>query len=188
METPRRYSVSDVLQRIEYEQAWWQNATRDADAAAMEQPDFAGTWSFKDVVNHLDLWQGWDIAELKAARGRDERPKPEWPADIEAIENKDERVQQINEWASDRDKDVPADFAISKYSEQLEELFAFAFGLSDDEVNDTGLFPNLDGRSLGEAIVGGWFFRHTHDSDEHGPDMSKWIGARSLEHQKTLAG
>jgi hypothetical protein len=179
METSQTYALTDVIQRIEDEQTWWMESTHNADDAEAEAPGLAGEWSFKDVVNHLNLWQGRDIAELKAARDGTARPAPEWPAEIEAIENEDERVTHINAWSSKRDKDIPSRDAIARYEAELEELETFVAEMTDESINDNNLFPFLEGKSLAEAIMSGSFFRHTHD--EHGPDMQKWIENHSVE-------
>jgi len=179
MQTMQSYALADVIQRIEDEQTWWAEATHNTDISEAEAPGLAGEWSFKDVVNHLNIWQGRDIAELRAARDGAERPAPEWPAEIEAIEDEDERVRHINAWTSKRDQAISVNEAIERYASQLEELEEFVTEMTDETVNDPDLFPVLDGRSLADSIMSGWLFRHTHG--EHGPDLQKWIDTRSID-------
>lgn len=179
VQTRSTYTLDDVIQRIEDEQTWWAESTHNADVTEAEAPGFAGEWSFKDLVNHLNIWQGRDIAELKSARDGTPRPGPEWPVELESIENEDEKIERINAWTSKRDKDIPLNEAVARYDAQLEELKDFVVEMTDETINDDTYFPVLGGVSLAEAIIGNSFFDHTHG--EHGQDMQKWNTNRAVE-------
>jgi hypothetical protein len=179
MQTSETYTLADVIQRIEDEQMWWTEATHNADIAEAERPGLAGEWSFKDVVNHLNIWQGRDIAEIRAALNGESGPGPDWPLEFESIEDWDQRVPKINAWTADRDRSIPLNEAIERYATQLDDLETLVSGLSEETINDPRRIPFLEGKSLAESIMSGCFFRHTHD--EHGADMRKWIEIRSVD-------
>jgi hypothetical protein len=179
MQTSQTYALADVIQRIEDEQTWWMEATHNADITEAERPGLAGEWSFKDVVNHLNIWQGRDFAEIQAALNGEPGPGPEWPLEFESIEVWSQRVPKINAWTSARDRDIPLNDAIERYAAQLEDLETLVSGLSEETINDPQKIAFLEGKSLAESIMSGCFFQHTHD--EHGADMQKWIAMRSVD-------
>lgn len=172
MEATITYTLSNVLARVDEERSWW-NDVLESNKGDMTAPGLAGYWSFKDVVDHLNIWLKRDVDELIAARHGTERPGKPWPAEIEAIPDKDQRVEHINEWYYQEHKGSPVDDVIRLSRALFDRLYVFVGESSEEDLNDPARFPSLEGKSLGQAIISGSLFTHFHD--EHGDDIQKWI-------------
>ena len=172
MEATKTYSRDEVLHRIGEERAWWEGVVNAGDASAMTPPLKPGHWSFRDVIEHLNVWQRSAIDQLIATRNGQSPPHP-WPAELDLIEDKDNRTDQKNAWFQERDRDQSSDEVTAISRDLLAELSDFVAATAPQELNNPFQFKSLEGRSLAGSIVSGAFFRHIHD--EHADDLKAWL-------------
>lgn len=166
-ETITKQSVLDV---IDDERAEWDALIAKIDPARMEQPDFTGGWTFKDIVAHITDWRLRSIARLEAAaRGEPEPPDP-WPA---GLEDDDE----INAWFYARDRDLPLSQVLQEAAGSFVRLRLAVEELPEEALTDPNWFPWLEGDALGPIFLDRTYFDHFHE--EHEADIRAWLAAPS---------
>jgi len=164
---------ADVLAAIDDEHANWDALVAEADRARMENPDFAGGWSFKDIVAHLSAWRERGLDRLEAiSRGESEPPNP-WPSNLD--EDDDEGVLAINDWFYARDRDLPLDEVLRTASTNFDRLQNAIAALPEETLTDPNAISWTEGEALGSVIIDRSFFGHLHE--EHEDDIRKWIAS-----------
>jgi hypothetical protein len=164
-----------VLEALRRERAGWEALLAEVGEERMLQPGAAGEWTFKDVAAHLSAWRRRSIARLAAASRGEPPPPNEWPAGLEEDD-------EINAWFHDIDRDRPLQDVLREPREQFGQLEELVQALPEQDLQDPGRFPWLEGHSLGAAIVSGLFFGHLHE--EHEPAIRAWLGASGSEGHK----
>jgi Protein of unknown function (DUF1706) len=155
-----------VLEALRRERVGWEALLAEVGEERMLQPGAAGEWTFKDVAAHLSAWRRRSIARLAAASRGEPTPPNEWPA---GLEDDDE----INAWFHEIDRDRPLPDVLRESREQFGQLEALVQAFPEQELLDPGRFPELEGQSLGAAIVSGLYFGHLHE--EHDPAIRAWL-------------
>lgn len=65
----------ELLETLHLERARWEALLASISEARMTQPSVAGTWSVRDVIAHVTVYEQWLVEWLQAAR-RGEFPAP----------------------------------------------------------------------------------------------------------------
>ncbi len=157
-----------VLAAIDDEGAGWAALIAQIDPARMEDPDFAGGWSFKDIVAHIMGWRTRGNAVLEAAgKGEPEPPDP-WPSNLQGDD-------EINAWFYERDHNLPLADVLQTASNSYVRLHNAVEALPEEALTDPTWFSWTEGKPLGEWFLNRSYFDHLHE--EHEPDIRAWIAA-----------
>jgi hypothetical protein len=158
----------DVLAAIDDEGAGWAALVAEIDPARMEDPDFAGGWSFKDIVAHLMGWRMRGIARIEAAVRGEQAPADPWPANLEEDD-------EINDWLYERDQNLPLNDVLQTASNSYTRLHDALEAVPESTLNDPNWLPWMEGDAIGLTVVDRSFFDHLHE--EHEPDIRAWIAS-----------
>jgi hypothetical protein len=159
---------ASVLDAIDDERAIWEALVAETGPERMQEPVFAGGWSFRDITAHLMGWRLRSIARLEAAgKGEPEPPDP-WPANLEDDD-------EINDWLYERDRNIPLSEVLQTASNSYGRLRDAVSALPDAALTDPNWFPWMGGDALGPTFLDKSYFGHFHD--EHEPDIRAWLDA-----------
>lgn len=158
-----------ILDRLAIEQSSWFAKLEVAGTLDLDAPGFWGDRSLRDLIVHLNFWQQYKNARLRAAIDGTKAPAP-WPAEFESIEYEDEQVDAINAFASERASSQSGTDAIMESHRLWNEQFAIIERMSEDLLHRPDRFPMFDGKSLAEIVNSGGYFDHYHD--EHGTELA----------------
>lgn len=158
------------MHRIEEERGNWRALLAEVGQERMTEPGPMGEWSFKDLTSHLTGWRGYSISRLEAAlRGEGDAPFP-WPTVLTADD-------KINQWIYDTDKDRPLADVLSVFDATFARLRAVVEEMPDEMLIDPNALPWMEGESLGNALVSGFYFDHWRE--EHEPTVRAWLAEAS---------
>lgn len=175
-------SKADILRAIDTETAWWRAvidlAQERAPLNGSEPVD--GSWTFKEVLAHVDGWRQWTLARLEAAASGEEPVAP-WPAELPGETEED--VDEINAWFDEQVRPLPLNEVIDGFMRRLGRIRAAVEALSADDLLTPGRYarfgPEWADLPLGPAIVG-YSISHVHD--EHAPALIAWLSERLGQH------
>jgi hypothetical protein len=158
----------DVLAAIDDERASWEALVAEIDSARMEDPNFAGGWSFKDIVAHITAWRMRSIERLEAAGRGEPAPVDPWPSNLQEDD-------EINEWFYARDQNLPLTDVLQTASNSYARLRTAIEAAPEEALNDPNWLPWMEGDALGPTFLDRSYFGHLHD--EHEADIRAWIAA-----------
>jgi hypothetical protein len=162
-------SKAEMLAAIARERADWEALLAAIGEERMEQPGFAGDWTFKDVAAHLSGWRQRTLERLDAAARGAPEPPPPWPAELTESETDDE----INEWIYAKNRDRPLADTLEESRNSYQRLADAIASFTEEELNDPHRFAWMDGTAMGPALVDGALFDHLHE--EHEPGIRRWL-------------
>jgi hypothetical protein len=157
---------ANVLAAIDEEQADWDALVAEIGPERVEEPAFAGGWSFRDITAHLMGWRQYGIARLEAAANDEPEPPAPWPADLKEDD-------EINAWFYERDRNIPTSEVLRSASESYERLHNVVEALPDAALTDPNWFDWTESVSLGQWFIEKTYFGHLHE--EHEPDIRAWL-------------
>lgn len=141
----------------------WQDLLEEIGPQRMDLPGVMGEWSFKDMVAHLNDWQAWSIARMRAAQNGDPKPAPPWP---ESFTEDDE----VNGWIYEANRKRPSAEVLDITQQNFDDLLDFVDSLNDD----AAIEPEGHVVQLGdERFSTSEFFDHFHD--DHEADVLRWL-------------
>jgi hypothetical protein len=157
---------ASALAAIDDERAGWETLVTEVGPDRLEEPAFAGGWSFRDITAHLMGWRQYSIARLEAGvKGQPEPPAP-WPSDLQEDD-------EINAWLYERDRNIPTSKVMKTASNSYERLRNVVDAMPEEALNDPNWLPWFEGEPLGPFIVDRRYFGHLHE--EHEPDIRAWL-------------
>jgi hypothetical protein len=159
MAKKKAVSIEQALAAIDAQAHEWEDLVAEIGPERAEEKGPHGDWTFKDLAAHI---AGWENRELDLLE--DPEAKPPWKPGLD--------IDGINAFIYERNADRPLGDVLRDAWLAYGRLREIAGGLSEDDLNDPKRFSNLDGKSLGEALVSGSYFSHIRD--EHGKDISAW--------------
>jgi hypothetical protein len=163
---------SELLSWLREERARWEDLLDLVGEARMEEEGATGSWSTKDLVAHLTVWQRNLVARMSAAQRGETAPAPPWPAELEAEEN-------VNAWIYEANRARSVREVLDDSQQMFRELFAAVEGLPDDARFETVVASGREFYTVwlgGERFAPGEFFYHfRHD---HEPDVRAWLARR----------
>lgn len=164
-----------LLAKIQHEFALWESFLREVGEERMEQPGAAGEWSFKDVVAHLSGWRRRTLERLEAVQQGKEPPAPFWPAELGDEgddEESDQRVERINHWIYQQNRNRPLQDVLNESRQQFRDMEAIVKTIPEEALFDPNRFAWMGGRPAARLVD----FGHFHE--EHEPSLRAWL--RSL--------
>ena len=141
----------------------WRALLEEIGLERMELPGVMGEWSFKDMVAHLNDWQIWSIARMRAAQIGESRPAPPWPAHFEEDDD-------VNGWIYEANRKRSVQAVLDITQQNFDDLLDFVDSLDDD----AAIEPAWHVIQLGdERFSTSEFFDHFHD--DHEADVRRWL-------------
>jgi hypothetical protein len=162
-----------IIERIELERIRWEDLLSQIPPEQMIEPKTFGGWSFKDVVAHITGWDRPCLDDFAAAAHRVNRPSTEWPVPFEETEQDDTKVQIVNDWLYERNRDRSLEDVLAEFRRNFEELHTIALAMPERLLDDPSLTSKLCRKSFAEDITSGAFFDHFHQ--EHEPAIRAWL-------------
>lgn len=154
-----RVTTERALAVIDTQQREWEELVIQVGPDRAERPGPGGDWTFKDLAGHITDWENREMDCLD-----DPQAKAPWGEGIE--------IDEINAWIYRRNADRPLGDVLRDADLVYERLRGIVSGLSEADLNDPERFPDLDGLSLGQALVEGEYFDHI--TGEHGKEIEAW--------------
>ena len=137
--------------------ALWAGLT---DEQMTQRPGPQSDWSVKDLIAHISAWEKRMLDNGEQLRkGEPLIPRP----DIDTV--------NVEIFAANKDRslaDVRAEF-----DAQMARLESALGSLSEDQINNAQLFPQLQGRPLLLPIIGDTFGHY----DAHRPDLEHYVNS-----------
>ena len=159
----RKMNKSDLYNWLAEEDRQWNALLDQIGTQRMDLPGVMGAWTFKDMVAHLNDWQGWLIARMRAAQTGEPEPAPPWPAHLQEDD-------ALNAWIYEANRQRPVQDVLNDTRQNYELLLAVIDNLADD-VRIEAESPML---WLGEkGFPAGEFFDHYHE--DHEADVRRWL-------------
>jgi len=154
----------ELLEKIEQERLAWEALLTDVGEAHMLQPGAMGSWTFKDVLAHLNAWQQHDISLLEAAQRNEPPVPPPWPSNLDWSKDQDE----INQWIYTANWDRPLAELLQQARSQFQQVKTLVEALPEADLFDPQRFPWMKGRTLASSASG-------HLREEHEPELRAWL-------------
>jgi hypothetical protein len=170
-----RVTREEALARYDAEMKRWTAALDAVGMDRMDEPGVMGEWSAKHLVAHLAGWQWKTLASMRAALSDGEYPPTPWPAvfnDPDSWEE-DGEVQAVNQWIHDNAEPIPAEEIVANSLRQWRDIRDIIAGLDETQLNDSSLFPRLEGQSLGRVLAHGVLSGHTQEHLDD--DLEPWL-------------
>lgn len=174
---------ADVQRAIETERAWWRAVV---DLAAQNAPvtgdePVSGSWTYRELIGHINGWRRWTAARLEAAADGTGRPIPPWP---ESMSDETERgTDAINAWFKEQSRNTSLNETIEETFALLDRLGEAVERIPDDRLLTPGVFastdPALADFPIGPALVG---FSIMHVHIDHAPELELWLSERIGQH------
>jgi hypothetical protein len=164
-------SKADLIERIGRERALWDALVAEIGAERMEQPGVTGEWTFKDVVVHLIGWRKAFLAQVQAVVRGANQPAAPWPAHLN--EEKEEDVEQINEWFYEQGRGRSLNDVLDEYRQLYQSFEDAARALSEQDLFEPGRFVWMEGEPLANGIA---YSPHFHE--EHEPIIRAWLASQ----------
>ncbi len=158
---------AQLLDRIDAERAWWEGLLAEVGEERMLQPGVSGDWTFKDVVAHLNAWQGETVQRLEAAAGNEPPAPPPWPDTDD--------VDQTNAWIYERNRDRDLGDVLQESRATWQRVRDLVASLSEDDLFDPNRFAWTEGEPLGPWNLGSSF---DHFHEEHEPVIRAWLNSQ----------
>lgn len=138
------------------------------EARAVEPGSF-GSWSFKDVIAHLNGWRMLTAARLEAGL-RHEEPVFPWPGHLD----EEHDLDAINRWFYEDSKPKSLGEVLRDQRETFERVEAAIAAMPEEDLLGSRRFAWLywTDESLGPAVVRGTL---NHYHEEHEPDVRAWL-------------
>ena len=152
-------SQEQALSVIDAQKQEWEDLVAEIGPERAEEKGPHGEWTFKDLAAHITDWQNREMDLLD-----DPEAAPPWDAGLD--------TDEINAFIYKRNVERPLGDVLRDAWLIYDRLRDIVAALSETELNDPRRFPNLDGKSLGQALVSGSYFSHIRQ--EHGKDIRAW--------------
>jgi hypothetical protein len=160
---------AELLSWLREEQGRWEGLLDRVGEARTDDQGAAGSWSLKELVAHLTVWQRNLVARMSAAQRGEAAPAPPWPAELEAEDD-------INAWIYEANRGRSVREVLDDSQQMFRELFAAVEGLPDDTRFETVVVSGREFYTVwvgGERFAPGEFFYHFRD--DHAPDVRAWL-------------
>ncbi|HET7093801.1 MAG TPA: ClbS/DfsB family four-helix bundle protein [Thermomicrobiales bacterium] len=159
----------EILAFIEGERTAWEALLAEVGERRMTEPGAFGEWTFKDLVAHLNAWEGQTLAQLEAAAWGRPEPADPWPISLGDDDD------AINAWIFEHNRERLLGDVVAESREHYARLAEIVQMLPDDALTDPRRFAWTAGKPLGAYIVDGDYFAHVHA--EHEPAIRAWLAA-----------
>jgi hypothetical protein len=164
----RATNTAELIERIRQERALWDALVAEIGEERMEQPGVSGEWTFKDVVVHLIGWRKAFLAQVQAVVRGASQPAQPWPAHLD--EEKEEDVEQINQWFYEQGRSRSLNDVLDEYRQLFQGFEDAAHALSEQDLFEPGRFAWMAGEPLAEGVA---YSPHFHE--EHEPIIRAWL-------------
>lgn len=174
---------ADVLRAIETERDWWRAMidTAQESGPLTGNEDVDGSWTFKELLAHIDGWRRLTLARFEAAATAADAPIIPWPNGMD--DDTDDGTNAINAWFDEQSHASSLDQIVATSTERLESLHAVVQSMSAEDLLTPGRFarfgPGFADIPIGPALIG---YTVTHMHGEHAPTLLAWLSQRAGQH------
>jgi hypothetical protein len=155
-------SKAELLDKVQQGYAQFEDLLAPLSEEQMTTPNVNGTWSIKDNIAHLTVWQNYLLSRLRGVIDGS-TSEPEFPLSAGTEDEENEQIYQQN-----KDRflaDVLADFRSSYQS-----VLATIQSMSEESLN--GTFPwSTSDRQVWSLIVGNTYEHYA----EHSAIIQRWL-------------
>ncbi len=158
----------ELLNWLHEEKREWEAFLNQIDPEHIELPGVAGHWSIKDIIAHLNIWNLWLLARIKAAQRSMPQPSPPWPAHLQ-------KEDEINAWIYERNHLRPVEEVLDESKQVLQQLLMVIDSLTDN-VRIEVIKEHHDFYLVwvgNERFLAGEYFDHFHD--DHEREIRAWL-------------
>ncbi len=165
---PAPTNKSQLIQTYAAERLKWEELWDEVGPERMETSGVAGEWSVKDIVAHVNTWEGRVLAWLEAAaQGCAPVPAP-WPTNLDE--------DAINAWIWKANRGRRLEDVLDESRQTGRRVQEVLSAIAEPDMTGPGRFWWLSGGSLLTAIPGN-SFEHYRD---HAETIRAWLMARQL--------
>lgn len=163
-ETP--VTRDEALAAIARQQAVWDDLVARVGPDRISVPGVMGAWTFKDLADHLTIWDQHELARVRAAYTGEPEPTPPWAGEATGDD-------QINAWIQARTVARSDDTVLAEAHDLFDDLAALIRQMPEAYLNRRGSIPWTDDYILGPAVVSGDWYGHFRD--DHQEDVEAWL-------------
>ena len=159
-----------LLERLRAGRAEWEALLAAVSAGRMAEPGVEGTWSIKDILAHVTVYEQWTADQLAAAqRGETQMVvRPDIPPGADSYDT-DERNAAY--YAAHRDLPLAQITAWSR--DEYPRLLAAVEALPEDTLITPGRVPLMGGGALWQLVAGNTYDHYA----AHAAAIRAWLAA-----------
>lgn len=152
---------SELIKRIRSGYEQFADLIGSLSEEQLTTPGVNGSWSVKDNLAHLTVWQNYMQERLRAAHAGSEPPTP-----FSQFSSEDE----INEYVYQQNKDRPLADVLADFTTSYQSLLALVEATPEEVL--TSPFPwNKGGNPSWEFVAGNTYGHY----EEHGNIIRRWL-------------
>ncbi|HEX6480382.1 MAG TPA: ClbS/DfsB family four-helix bundle protein [Ktedonobacteraceae bacterium] len=145
-----------------------ENILAPLNRAQMTTPGVNGDWSIKDILAHLNAWQGYLVIRLQAA-ARDEAPAVQG---VISDEDEGNTVDRLNADFYEESKSRSLDEVLAEFRATYRQIVEAVQALSDEDLFERKRFSWTKGNALWELVPGDTYEHY----QEHIGSIREWLG------------
>ena len=170
-EEPSPVTRAEALAALARQQAAWDDLAARVGPDRLDIPGAMGRWTFKDLADHLTVWEQHELARLTAALAGAPEPAPPWPPELTEDDAR-------NAWMQARTTTRSGATVLAEAHAIFDAAAALVRQMPEAYLNSPASIPWLAGLALGPALVrGDWLQFHQHYQEDHAAEVEAWLAA-----------
>jgi hypothetical protein len=158
----------EALAAIARQQALWDDLAVRVGPERMHVPGAMGEWTFKDLADHLTIWDQHELARVRAAFTGAPEPVAPWAGEASGDD-------EINAWIQARTRTRSDETVLAEAHALFDELAALVRQMPEEYLNSQASLPWAEGYALGPALVSGDWYGHFRD--DHQAEVEAWLAS-----------
>lgn len=155
-----------ALAVIARQQALWDDLVARVGPDRINAPGAMGEWTFKDLADHLTVWDQHELARVRAEFTGEPEPAAPWADEA----NGDD---EINAWIQARTQTRSDETVLAEAHALFDDLAALVGQMPDEYLYSPDSIPWEEGYALGPALVSGDWYGHYRD--DHQAEVEAWL-------------
>ena len=165
----RPVTRAEALAALARQQAAWDDLVARLGPDRLDLPGAMGAWTFKDLADHLTIWEQYELARLTAALAGESEPAPPWPPELTEDDAR-------NAWMQARTATRSGAVVLAEAHAIFDEVAALVRQMPEEYLNSPASIPWVAGLALGPALVRGeWLQFSQHYQEEHAAEVEAWL-------------
>ena len=160
---PETIKKAELLDKLQTGYDEFENLLTPLSEEQMTTPEVNGSWSIKDNVAHLAVWQGYLLTQLHGVL--DDKEPPEFGPGFSTEDEENEHFYQEN-------KDRPLADVLATFRSLFQSLLA-TIQVMDEEVLNAPFPWRKDGNPVWYTIAGNTYGHY----EEHGNIIGRWLNS-----------
>jgi hypothetical protein len=172
VDTQAAVTRNEALAAIARQQAVWDDLVERVGPGRMNEPGAMGEWTFKDLADHLTIWDQHELERLRAAFTGEPEPEAPWAGEA----NGDD---EINAWIQARTATRSDATVLAEAHDLFDTFAALVRQMPETYLNSPGSIPWSEDYMLGPALISGDFYSHFRD--DHQAEVEAWLAGISRQ-------